>query len=37
MFPVMNAEKTLPRTRKLIASIAPVENVSATSSASRTL
>src|ERR1700730_13840647 len=37
IFPVMNAEKTLPRARKLIASTAPDETVNAFSSRSRTL
>src|SRR5438128_4967445 len=37
MFPVMKAEKTLPRARKLIASTAPDETVNALSSRSRIL
>ena len=37
MFPVMKAEKTLPRARKLIVSIAPDETVNALSSRSRTV
>src|SRR6266545_5053182 len=37
MFPVINAVKTFPRARKLIASTAPDETVSASSSQLRTL
>ena len=37
MLPVMNAEKTLPKARKLIASIAPDETLNALSSRSRIL